>query len=197
VTTAPVRRDNIVVHFGVATELREATNGVARYRARPESYLTSQRLVDTGTILDVTDLRTTGLEFGAKLGRFSLRAERIESNVSRNGPADLAFEGDYATLGVMLTGESISYSRRNGTFGGVEPKHRWGALELAARASRLDLEDRDVLGGIERNRTVGVNWYLGARFRLMVDRIEIDAEPNRSGVEEHPSILQIRFQATL
>lgn len=196
-TTAPVRRDKVVLHLGIARELRDVDNGLVRFRARPETYLTTQRLVDTTTILAATDLTTTGFELGAKLGRLSLQAERIEAGVQRNGLADLAFEGDYAAVGLVLTGESVSYNRRNGTFGGVEPKHRWGALELVARTSRLDLTDRDVQGGIERNRTIGVNWYLGRRFRLMVDRIEIDAVPNRRGIEEHPSILQVRFQATL
>ena len=197
VTTAPVRSDNVVVHLGLAAELRDVDNGLVRYRARPETYMTSKRLVDTGSINGVSDLTTSGLEFGARIGRFLLRAERMQAKVDRSTVADLGFDGAYATLGVVLTGESVDYNRRNGTFGDVEPTHRWGALELSARTSRLDLTDHEVLGGIERNRAIGINWYVGQRFRVMMERIDIAAEPNSAGIDEHPSILQMRFQATL
>lgn len=64
-------------------------------------------------------------------------------------------------------------------------------------AARIDLTDHEVLGGIERNRAIGINWYVGQRFRVMMERIDIAAEPNSAGIDEHPSILQMRLQATL
>jgi phosphate-selective porin OprO/OprP len=83
------------------------------------------------------------------------------------------FSGGYAQASYFLTGERRVYGRRSGSFGRVVPrrsfnpsKGRWGAFELAARVSYLDLDDADVRGGRQFNTALGVNWYLHAHVRL-------------------------------
>jgi phosphate-selective porin OprO/OprP len=197
-TTSPIRNDDTVLHLGIATELREIDDSIIRLRARPESYLTRQRLIDTGSIAGVDGLDTLGLEIGGKRGPFSIRAEYIRATAARAAAlTDVNFDGGYVAVGYVLTGESLSYSRRSGTFGGIEPRGRFGAVELVARTSSLDLTDSDVLGGFERNHSIGVNWYLRDSLRFMVNFVEIDASPNRDGVDESPSVIQLRFQANL
>ena len=58
------------------------------------------------------------------------------------------------------TGETRPYIAEIGNFGQIVPKHDYGAVELAARLSRIDLTDKDITGGVEQNITFGVNWYL-------------------------------------
>lgn len=196
-TATPVRHDESVLHFGIATELRDIGDGSVRLRSRPESYLTDQRLVDTGTLTGIGALDTLGLEIGGKHGPFSVRTEYIRSRAAGTGIEDLAFNGAYVAISYVVTGESVDYNRRSGTFGGVEPRRRSGAVEIVARMSSLDLSDGSARGGVERNRSLGVNWYLRERLRLMVDFVAIDAEPNRNGVNESPNMVLLRFQAEL
>jgi phosphate-selective porin OprO/OprP len=58
-------------------------------------------------------------------------------------------------------------------FGRVIPKNpfrpsarQWGALQVAARVSMLDLNDAEIRGGQELNFTLGLNWYLLSNPRL-------------------------------
>ena len=68
-------------------------------------------------------------------------------------------------------------------------KGRWGAVQLGARFSHLDLDDKDVRGGIENNVGLAVNWFLFAQLRLSANWIY--GHVNGQG-DVH--VLQGRFQ---
>jgi phosphate-selective porin OprO/OprP len=60
----------------------------------------------------------------------------------------------------------------------VVPKHEFdwneghfGALEVAVRFSRLDLDDADVRGGRENNLTLGFSWYPLSNIRVATNAI--------------------------
>jgi phosphate-selective porin OprO/OprP len=140
---------------------------------RPESRLVPA-LVGTpeGPAIDGAD--RFGVELAWLDGSLSIQAEALGLNVGRGGGApDLFFWGGYAQVSYFLTGERRIYGRTAGAFGRVIPKKpfrpsagQWGAFQLAARVSTLDLNDRDVRGGQELNFTLGLNWYLLANLRL-------------------------------
>ena len=65
----------------------------------------------------------------------------------------------------MLTGEHRTYQPARG---------KWGALELSLRLSAVNLKDKNIAGGRELNITVGLNWYLKRKLRLMVNYIHAD-----------------------
>ena len=65
----------------------------------------------------------------------------------------------------------------------------WGALELAARFSYLDLDDQEIRGGREGNVTLGLNWYLLANARISVNAIF-----GRVSHQGDVAFLQTRFQ---
>ena len=87
-----------------------------------------------------------------------------------NGPA-LGFPGMYAQAGYFLTGEhrpfnrklaqidriqvcnKVGYDRETGCWG-------WGAWEVAARYSYLNLNDENIQGGQLQDATLGINWYV-------------------------------------
>ncbi len=50
-------------------------------------------------------------------------------------------------------------------------RSKWGAWEVAARLSYLDLNDGPIRGGEELNFTVGLNWYLRSNLRVMVNYV--------------------------
>jgi phosphate-selective porin OprO/OprP len=64
------------------------------------------------------------------------------------------------------------------------------------RASTVNLNDQDIIGGRERNLTFGLNWYLNDRFRLQGNLIKV-LDLKRPGSEfdgEDPWIAAVRLQ---
>ena len=208
-TVAPVADNGRVLHLGFGLQGRwpSQDNGstglgsTLRLRAKPESDVSALRLVDTGEIGGGVR-RTLALnpEFAAVYGPFSLQAEYLAVQVERARAADLAFNGWYVQTSVALTGESRPYRASKGVLDGIKPASPfapgggWGAWELAARLSELDLSDAGIRGGRERNATLGVNLYPNAMLRTtfnVVKVLEVEGGP-RDGDE--PTIYQLRVQ---
>lgn len=98
----------------------------------------------------------------------------------------MKFDGGYAEVGYVLTGESRKYNPATASYGGVKPAHPfsftaggWGAWELAARVSTIDLNDElamanGVAGGRQTVYAAGLNWYINGNVRLMFDYLHGD-----------------------
>jgi len=194
-TVAPIRESDQVLHFGAAVEYRQLDSGTSfSIGTHPESGLTTMHLIDTGTIAGADNFTSYGLEAAYMRGPFSLQSEYITTSVQRNGASDVDFGGWYAQAAYVLTGEHRRYSRRSATFGEIRPDRDWGAVELAARYSTLDLSDQGIMGGQENNITIGANWYVGRNFRLMADHTWVRTRPNQFGVDEDASFFSARAQ---
>jgi phosphate-selective porin OprO/OprP len=88
----------------------------------------------------------------------------------------LYFHGGYCYVSYFLTGEHMTWDREMGQLDRMEPFENfflvdtatdgvqggWGAWQLAARYSTLDLSDDNIQGGIGDSVTLGVNWYWNA-----------------------------------
>lgn len=198
VSFAPLRKKGKALHLGASFEdrsvARVAPPGGYRISARPGSGLAERTLIATGAIAGVDRTRTWGAEAGALVGPVTLLAESLRTQVERDAGADLNFDGWHVTASWMLTGERRRYNDAAGVFGRIRPQRPWGALELAARYDRLDLQDGDVEGGRERNVAYGLNWYFRDHLRVMLDHVDARAEPNRRGVPESVGIDQMRVQ---
>jgi len=48
---------------------------------------------------------------------------------------------------------------------------QWGAFQVAARVSTLDLNHSDVRGGQQLDFTLGLNWYLLANLRFAANYV--------------------------
>lgn len=193
-TFAPINEKKRALHLGISAEYREPDSNSVRYSTRPESKVTDRRLVTTRTINDVSDTLIYGLEGALIQGPWSLQGEYMRASVKRSVGEDLSFDGWYAFASWFVTGETRRYSSKKGSFKQVKPKGKYGAWELAARFSTINLSDQDVQGGQEDNTTFGVNWYPNRNLRLMANYILVSADPNRNGVKDEPSILQFRAQ---
>jgi phosphate-selective porin OprO/OprP len=212
VTVAPLHEKGRVLHLGGSVSYRVPdSNRELRIRARPESHVTHFRLVDTGTISNVDNFINYGLEGAAVYGPVSVQGEYIRTNVNFvNGAAnEPTFDGFYAYASWFVTGESRPYSSKTGRFGRIHPKQNfqlgadgWGAWEIAARFSQLDLEDAGFAGGKEQNITVGLNWYPHPHVRFMfnwvhasVDRSPLVATyPLMATNNFSPDVFQMRAQ---
>lgn len=190
----------VLIHFGGSAQYMYATEGSVQYRSRPENYF-APRLLDTGR-LDAREAAFLGLEFAAERGPLSLHSEFLQASVHEEDDANPLFHGFYVAGSWLLTGESRPYNRYSGTFGRVIPRRKFslrertfGAWELVARLSHLDLNSKDVAGGEMQLGTIGVNGYLTSRLRVMVDYTlgRVDHGENNGDLRTLEGRLQYEF----
>jgi len=187
-----------LIHLG-ASYIHQFRSGEerVRYRARPESSL-AERLVTT-TRLETDGQQIFGFEFAVVDGPVSFQTEFIGSIVNQRDESDPFLWGVYGFASLSLTGEHREYDKRSGTFGRLRPerpfnpdKGHWGAWELVARVSVLNLEvveDEEDKGGELRDFTAGINWVLYSNFRSMLNYVVSDSKGD--GITQ---IGQLRFQ---
>lgn len=171
-----------------------------RFRQRPESHITDARIVNTDRFgADGVDIVTP--ELALVYGPFSLQGEYFYTWTDSDEADDPEFDGYYVFGSYFITGEHRRYSTSNGAFSRVKPKNNfhptepgWGAWEVAARYSNIDLNDEEIEGGEADNFTFGLNWYLNPNVRWMFNYVYSDLE-DRDGVDDDSlDIFQTRLQ---
>lgn len=200
VTWLPLRYDGNLVHLGASVSHRASgSTDTLRFRERPESHVTDTRLVDTGTF-DAESFTRVVAETAWVHEMFNLQGEYYHTSVERelSSSPDLDFDGFYVEAGWFITGESMNY-KKGGNFSRIKPgtivgQGGYGAWQLAARYSNLDLTDGDVDGGEIDAFTLGLNWFATEYLRFTanyVNVLEVDGGP-LSGDE--PDVFQLRAQ---
>jgi phosphate-selective porin OprO/OprP len=199
----PFKGKNSLVHIGLNysgiinpadTGAAAATRYPVQLRDRPELRVDGGRLVDSGAI-NAGSAAATGVEFGAQYKNLFVQSEAFDYKIERLGAAagvsDPKFTGWYVEGGWVLTGESRKYNTATAAFDGVTPaanfdpsSGHWGAFELVARYSTLDLNYHDtaaltadrVLGGQQDITALGLNWQLnpGVRFIFQGQSVKVD-----------------------
>lgn len=187
-TYAPIHETDHVLHLGLAGSYRSLsrTSDDLSFSSQAEASLLRQSFVDTDTIDGASTVARLGLEAAYQTGPFLLQAEYIDTRVERfDGRPSLGFRGGYVQGSVILNGKQMrsyklspDYGATYAVFSGVVvpeadriSRGGFGVFELGARFSAIDLQDRDVPGGIERDVTVGLNWYPERNVRIMADYI--------------------------
>jgi phosphate-selective porin OprO/OprP len=149
----------------------------------------------TGTNHSVKGGYIAGFEAAGNYGPFYAMGEYYHYSIDRIGLANVQFDGEYVDASYTLTGESRKYNKATGAYGGIVPAHDfspssgyWGAFEIAARYSYVDLtsnftggvpisatsQPSAINGGKETGYTVGLNWYPNTYMRVMLNYIHED-----------------------
>jgi phosphate-selective porin OprO/OprP len=182
-------RKDFGVHIGADAEAlfkpaENSATGIASLTLsdRPELRIDPTSLLTTGAIANVTSAQVYSAEAAANYGPFLLQGEYFFYNVDRaSGLSSLSFNGGYVEAGWIITGESRAYNGSRAAYSGVVPNHPfswadggWGAWEIAARYSVVDLNDRlgspdGVAGGKQAIITAGLNWYVNRNIRFMIN----------------------------
>lgn len=189
-TYAPINSDGNVFHLGASFVDYDTQNDAARIRARPAD-LANLRLIDTGTMANSTGQSTIGLESIWAAGPFKLQAEWMQSDVNRSATPDFTAEGGYVSGVWNMTGEGWNYKSGGIKPGSAKDANR-GLWQLALRYDVLDLDDGLVQGGVEKDLTLGVNYYWRKNFKVMANYVKVDSE--RMAVSDNPDIVEFRFQ---
>jgi len=112
----------------------------ARFRSRPEANLTVRAWVDTGNLSHADNIDRVGLEGAWIHGPLLVQGEYLHFSADFTDTKPSYSGGGYYVFGTwMLTGESRDY--KNGYIGNVKPAHEYGAFEVVARYSELNLND--------------------------------------------------------
>jgi len=193
------------LHLGGSFSYRwNASEDGSQFRTRPEIATVNDYFVDTGPIANADRIGRLSLEASQVAGRFSWQSEILAARVHRDGTEAVDFWGAYVYASWFLTNDSRNYHFGSGSFqqvriGSPLLKGGPGAFELAFRASFVDLTDQDVIGGREKNLSVGLNWYLNKRMRLMTNLVKV-LDVDRPGSEfdgQDPLIFSLRAQWVL
>ena len=189
---APVNDKGNVLHLGLSYVDYDADADTLRYRVRPDADM-SNRLIDTGNLLDTDRIGTLGAEGMWIHGPVKLQAEYMSSRVSRYGAGSGDFTGTsgYVSGVWNVTGETWGY--KAGTPSTSLPDNpAAGMWQLGLRYDTMDLDDAGVLGGKMDTITAGVNWYWRSNFKFMLNYVKAGSE--RGGVSDDPGILEARAQ---
>lgn len=163
-----------------------------RFRTRVEAR-SSSRWLDTGRISGADWYEIVGVEAIFNRGPLQITAEYFNTWVQRDdspataGP-DLHFQGGYIYAAYFLTGEHMPINRKMGILNRAKPFRNftwgrstgsddpcgWGAWQIAARYSYLDLTNRDILGGVGHNTTLGLNWYWSPYSKIQANLVFSD-----------------------
>lgn len=144
---------------------------------------------------NVTDAWAWNLESAVTYQNLLAQAGYFKYGIDQRGITTLrgqGFSGWYVEGSWVLSGESRGYSAANAAFNNPKPRVNfspnnggWGAFELAARYSTLDLNDNEgviggalpaggVRGGEQRIGTIGLNWYPNPvlKFTLQAQNVQ-------------------------
>jgi len=188
------------VHLGLDYSRRSPTNDSQTFSSKPEANL-APNYISATVPTETVDL--LGVEAAWVHGPLSLTGEFTQANLDGDtgSPSDPSFSGYYLQAGYFLTGESRGYKKAQGCFDTLRPnsnafgeKGGLGAWEVAARISSLDLDDDGIDGGELNDLTLGLNWYVNANTRLMLDYIVADLDPTAGAPDGTTNILAFRWQ---
>jgi len=181
-------------HVTDVLKLPDATPSPAATAIRlsngPEVAVDASRTVDTGNI-DAKGVREFGLETAGTYERFYGQAGWFRYEIDRRTPVpNPHFSGWYGFLTYSLTGEQHPYDPTTASFRNLRPTNPlgtpggWGAWEVTARYSKIDLDYQPfataaaggIAGGKQDVLSLGLNWYPNntIKFQLNYDNIKVD-----------------------
>lgn len=183
------------LHVGAGYSCRTATNNTLTLMAFPEARAGAPGpnnippFVNTGAI-SADGSQIANAEVCWTAGPLSVQAEYFYVPVDQIGGPSLAFHGGYAYASFFLTGEHRTYNKDLGIHDRISPRRNflpfrqcdgptssgWGAWEVAARFSFIDLTDKNITGGVENNFALSLNWYLNPYTRVKAEYIFCDLD---------------------
>jgi phosphate-selective porin OprO and OprP len=144
------------MHAGISVRYAEANNNTIRLRGKNESNVSSN-YVDTKEF-EGTHQWNIGIEQLWSLENFSVLMEYVH-NWSHATTGVEQFRGYYVTTSYIISGEQRPYDMKAAYARRVKPDDKSGAWELWFRIGRVNLDSRNIQGGINSRGTFGMNWW--------------------------------------
>jgi phosphate-selective porin OprO/OprP len=168
----PIRSDlkREVLHLGVNLRNGSPEQGQIQFRSRPEAF-PAPYFVDTGKFA-ATNTKMAGYEAYYRKGPLLLGSEYWWVGTTSPSTGSPTIHGGDFVATWCITGEARAYNTVQGAFREVIPKRPvfsggYGAIELVARYSDINLDSELVHGGKFKRFTPMVNWFLTDYLRLV------------------------------
>jgi len=201
------------VGFGVDELIKAPVNGgtagfgpnAISLSDQPELRVDTTTFASTGTLGSftnpVTGAQIYDLELAGNYRNFYAQGEYFHYQIDRRDLQTASFDGGYAQFAYTLTGESHKYNPVNAAYNRIVPAHAlepsqgyWGAWELAARVSYIDLtsnftaglpissssQPSAINGGKQTSFVAGLNWYPNNYMRFELNYIHTDYDKANS-----------------
>ena len=182
---------------------------VLRFSNGPEVAVDASKTVDTGNI-DAKAAREFGFETAGTYDRFYGQGGWFRYEIDRRlALPNPHFTGWYAFATYSLTGEQHPYDPITATFRNIRPAKPlgtpggWGAWEVAARYSDIDLDflpfstaaNGGIPGGKQDVWTLGLNWYPNnaIKFQLNYENLQVN-HVNAPGNDISSNAIALRSQ---
>lgn len=136
-------------------------------------------------IKDVDTLSKTNIEALYINEKFSLQGEYTTASTA-SIEEDYSFNAYYLEGSYFLLGKGKRYKLSTSTLRKIKP-NKDGAVELAFRYSYIDLNDKDEVGGTQKDYNYGLNWYYSPELKFMLNYIV--AEPK--GTDDYSGQLKV------
>jgi phosphate-selective porin OprO/OprP len=184
-----IQTDDFSLHlgadFGDLLRPRGSTNlETITLSDRPELRIDPTTFISTGAMEARSGTVFDG-EAAATLGNAYVDGEFYHYSVNRITVPDVEFNGGYVEASYAIGGKR-HYLPATGAYSDVIPEHPLdldgsglGAVELAIRYSRVDLNDDGVAkdpvyGGDQKTYAVGLNYHPNVNMRFMLDLEHVD-----------------------
>lgn len=200
---APVQTDGGLFHIGISGIYRTANSTgfndqgeenpkSIRYRSRAATHIEKRRFIDA-KVGNAESQCKLGFEMIAATGPISIQGEYISAKVNRKSNfEDYAAKGFYTQVGWLVKGGNYKYKMKSARLAKPGP----GSVELLARYNQTDLNDSDalIMGGKQKDITVGGTWYVNHNILVKFHFTNVDLDENSLNGEENFNMIQTRLQ---
>ena len=169
-----------LLHFGATYSYRKPESEEYDISIRPKSHL-SRKYITTGDIPDVETIQILNFEAAYSNGPFTVQAEYLSSSIKQEASPTAEtynFKNYYIQASYFITKEHRPFIDSYETWGRLKPKEYFmngnrgiGAWEVALRFTDTNLNSQDIMGGEQKDITLGVNWYLNSATRIMLNQV--------------------------
>jgi len=197
VTAVAYEDEERLLHLGAAYRYVDIREGTVRYEVGPEQWFVDS-WVDTGNFAADAS-HTVNLEMSYLDGPLWLASEYSSTSVDAAQFGNPTFSGYHVSANYFLTGEHRGYNKRKGTVRRITPildfsNGGWGAVEVSARYSTLDLTDGAIEGGKIDIGSLGLIWHprRDMQFHMQWSRTRLNST-EFVPVKSDSDILQFRM----
>jgi len=190
-----------LLHLGASYRYEKVNEGSVSYDVGPEFYF-SYPWLDTGEI-EADTTHTFNAEFTYLNGPLWFASEYTATFIKKENEPNKHFYGYHITANYFITGEHRGYNKRRGTVRRITPvldfsQGGWGAIELSARYSYMDLNDKNIEGGTMKTTALGLIWHprKDHQFHIQWSKVNLEHMNSTTYINEGESntdILQVRW----
>ena len=182
-----------LLHLGASLSRTNPKGKKVRFRTNAGSKL-SKNVISTGKLANINHYTTEGLEVAWNKGALLLQGEYVRTQLHTNQHTQDSIEGWHISVAYALSGAPHKYNKKKGVFKAPKVKKGQKNVELVARISELNLNTSNFSSGIAQSKTVGANYYIDDKTRLMLDYEWTDVESAQKTTNETHKVLQARWQ---